>query len=255
MGRGGRAGVVLVVVLLVLGGVAVAADRFAANAAEDRIAEQAKKELAARDITSKNPQAHIAGFPFLTQVAAGHYDKITITADEAQGTANGRQVKFDRLTVVAHDVSADTGDILDGNPNAVARTVDGEGVMRWSDVVSLVNVTGLDPDNVQIAEDNGQIRMTVGLNLLGQKLTLVARGGLTVTDGKVNVKITELTPQGGGLSGALVKGALGQVQRDLAFSVAIPALPYGLTVQKVEPTDAGLHIVAQAKNVRLAGNG
>ena len=125
--------------------------------------------------------------------------------------------------------------------------------MRWSDVVSLINVTGLDPKGIKVEEDGGQIRLTVPLSLLGQKFTVVAKGTLGVANGKVNVKITELTPEGAGLPRALVKGALSQVQRDLAFSVAIPALPYGLTIQKVEPTDAGLRLVAQAQNVHLAG--
>ena len=51
-GRGRRVWIALVIVLIVLGGLFVAADRIAAFAAERTIADQAKKELVARNITS-----------------------------------------------------------------------------------------------------------------------------------------------------------------------------------------------------------
>ena len=80
--RGRKIWIVLLILVVVLGGLFVAADRIAAYAAERTIASQAKKELVARDITSpSDPTVGVGGFPFLTQVAQGRYDKITIHVD------------------------------------------------------------------------------------------------------------------------------------------------------------------------------
>lgn len=54
---------------------------------------------------SSTPSVDIAGFPFLTQLAAGDYDRITVTADDVPV---GRQVHLlvlSRLQVVLHHLS------------------------------------------------------------------------------------------------------------------------------------------------------
>src|SRR4051812_44061551 len=59
----------LLVVLLLLVGLAVVADRVAVGVAEDRVGEQ----LAAKGGLAGTPEVDIAGFPFLTQAVAGTY--------------------------------------------------------------------------------------------------------------------------------------------------------------------------------------
>src|SRR5205807_9976988 len=107
--RGRKVTIVLVVLLVATVGLFVAADRLAAYAAERTIATQAKKELAARDITTPSePTVAVGGFPFLTQVARGKYDKITIHLDRP--TSQG--VTLDGLDVVATGVNATTSTLV-----------------------------------------------------------------------------------------------------------------------------------------------
>src|SRR5436190_22730650 len=88
--RRGRVMFAFLVVFLLLAGLFVAGDRVAAYAAERTIATQTKKELAAREITTPTePIVRVGGFPFLTQMARGKYDRITIHLDRpsSQGVA------------------------------------------------------------------------------------------------------------------------------------------------------------------------
>ena len=84
----GRRLTALVVVVAVLLGLALLADRVAVGVAEDRVAT----EIATRTGLPGTPDVEIAGFPFLTQAMAGRYDdvRISLTADQLgqpEGTA------------------------------------------------------------------------------------------------------------------------------------------------------------------------
>ena len=137
--RGRRIGVSLIVVLVVLGGLLVAADRIAAFAAERTISEQAKKELAARSITSSSePTVAVGGFPFLTQVARGKYDRISIHVDHP--TSQG--VTLDRLDVTARGVNASTGALVNGTGKITADDVSGTTSLGWDSVNKLMNTSG-----------------------------------------------------------------------------------------------------------------
>ncbi|TML33547.1 MAG: DUF2993 domain-containing protein, partial [Actinobacteria bacterium] len=115
--RGGRLMVGLLVVVVVLAGLLVASDRIAAYAAERTIATQAKKELAAREITTPTePKVSVGGFPFLTQVAKGRYDRITIHLDHP----SSQGVTLDVLDVTATGVNASTSAIVNGTGSITA---------------------------------------------------------------------------------------------------------------------------------------
>src|SRR6266542_4024755 len=99
--RGRRIGIAFTVVFVVLATLVVIGDRVAASTAEREIAKQAVKEMHARGITSPmEPTAKIGGFPFLTQVARGRYDKVTIEVDQPRTDV----VRLTHLTLVATDV-------------------------------------------------------------------------------------------------------------------------------------------------------
>ena len=101
--RGRRSLIGLIVVLVVLAGLFVVADRIAVGIADRRLADQAATQLASRQITSaKKPTASIGGFPFLTQVLAGKYQKVTIDVDHPRT----QRTTLDHLTIVANSVHA-----------------------------------------------------------------------------------------------------------------------------------------------------
>src|SRR5205814_8133744 len=126
--RGGRLMVWFLVVVVILAGLFVAADRIAAYAAERTIAMQSKKELAAREITTPTePKVSVGGFPFLTQVAKGRYDRITIHLDHPASQG----VTLDVLDVTATGVNASTSAIVNGTGSITADDVNGTASLGW----------------------------------------------------------------------------------------------------------------------------
>jgi LmeA-like phospholipid-binding len=250
-GRGRRITIVLVAVLALLVGAFVAADRIAAHEAEAAIAKQANQELADRQITSPSkPRVHIAHFPFLTQVAAGKYQKITISVDKPSTEG----VTLDRFDVVATDVHAKASDVLHGTGTVTADKVTGTGHVPWDQVGKLITLSGVDASNVTVHADNqGKITAEIPVNALGVSTTVVATGSVTVTNGVASVTVDKVTAQGGNQQ-ALVNALLAQVKQQLKVQVALPKLPYNLQVTGVAATQAGLQVTASAANVALAGH-
>jgi LmeA-like phospholipid-binding len=98
MGRAGRWIIVAVVGLLAL---LVVADRVG-DAVAERMAGDA---LQSSQHLQHRPDVDIAGFPFLNQLATGHYDKITVTAEDVPLGPRARGLALGRLQVVLHGLS------------------------------------------------------------------------------------------------------------------------------------------------------
>ncbi|MFG2037670.1 DUF2993 domain-containing protein [Dactylosporangium sp. NPDC048998] len=251
--RGAKAGIVLIVLALILIGVFVAVDRIAASAAEGRIAQETRTQLAAKDIKYEgDPQVSIAGFPFLTQVVAGEYQKITIRLSKPQLN----NIKLDTLTVEARSVKADAQDLLNGKGDVVASEVVGNASMSWDDVRPLMEVAGLpssvDPSQVDLRVVNNKIEMRVPVTIQGVGFNIVARGSMVVETGKVRLKLESVDTDQGSLP-PQVNNFIRQYQNRLQINLKLPGLPYNLVVNSVNTTDAGLQVSASAADVKLTG--
>lgn len=256
-GRGRKLGIGFVVLLVLLVGGLVVADRLAASAAAKQLAQQARNELVARQITSASgPTATIGGFPFLTQVLGGVYQKITIKVDQPE--ANG--VKLRDITVVATSVHADAQAVLKGTGTITADKVIGTTNLDWDAVRSLIQLAKLpniDPKAIQLSVVNNQVEVRLPLSLSAtQPVTLKATGTLQVAGGKVRIQLGGLTTEGASLPplvDAVVRNYIKQNGDNLVATINVPAMPYELVIDKVETSEAGVLVKASAENVRLAG--
>lgn len=250
--RGRRIGIAFTVVFVVLAVLALVADRVAASAAEREIAKQAVKEMDARGITSaKRPTASIGGFPFLTQVANGRYDKVTIEVDEPQTD----RVKLQHLTVVATDVRAAASDLMSGTGKVTADRVTGVATMSWQAVQALLDLAGLngvDPKAVQLTVVDDNVRLRVPVVLAGQQFALLAGAKLAVAGGVVRLQVTDVSMENGEIP-AVLQSVINNLKQRLQVAIRVPALPYKLTIKSVQSTDAGLLLNAAAEQVVLGG--
>jgi hypothetical protein len=242
-----------VVVVVVLAGLALIADRVAASTAEDEIAKQAVKEMNARGITSaEKPKARIGGFPFLTQVARGRYDKITIDVDKPQTDV----VRLQRLTIVATDIRAAAGALMSGSGRVTADKVTGLATMDWDAVRALLDLAGfngIDPKAVKLTVADNNVQLRIPLALAGQQFTLLANAKLAVAGGVVRLQVTDVSLENGQIPPAL-QGAINNLKQRLQVAIRVPALPYKLTINSVQSTDTGLLLNAAAEQVVLAGS-
>jgi hypothetical protein len=248
-GRGGKLLVSFFVLIVVLAGLFVAADRVAAYAAERTLVSQAKKEMAARDITSaSDPKVSVGGFPFLTQVAKGRYDRITIHLDRP----SSQGVALDSLDVTATGVNASTGALMNGTGTITADNVSGVAVLNWDAVNQLMNTSGFGGSGARAsALPDGQVQVRVPVSIAGLSTTVVATGTLAVGTGVVHLNITNVTTEGGNVPDVIGR-LIGSIKQSLSVDVKIPPLPYNLRVSGVKAAPQGLTVSGVAVNVPLS---
>jgi hypothetical protein len=239
-------GLLLIVLLVVV-------DRVGLIIAERELGNQARKQLSSEDIaTTGNPSVSIAGFPFLTQVLSGHYDKINIVVHDP--TSHG--VHLDSLNVTATGVNAPTNTVMSGNGQIEAAKVVGTGQISWAAFTEMVDLGGLkqygvNPSSIQISgTDNGEIDLAIPISVGGQSFTALASGTVSVTHDLVHVKVTKIASSGGTVP-VVATAALSAIQAQLTFDARIPALPYRLVLESVRATSNGISIGASATDVVL----
>ncbi|SCG53912.1 LmeA family phospholipid-binding protein [Micromonospora inositola] len=247
--RGRKVLIGLVVLLLVLAGLLVVADRVAAGVAERAIADQVKQEVAKQDAQSAAPQVQVGGFPFLTQVLAGRYEHISIVLTDVQGPVRGDTVSVPRLDVDARNVKASLDTIRSGQGDVVAERVDGRGTITYDSLAKLLDRPGL-----TLGEQGGKLAVTAPVDILGVKLTVVGTADVTVKDNKVGLRFNDLNAEG--LPNLpLARTLLANYAKGISVDVPLPALPFQLNVRTVEPKPEGLTVTADARNVPINSAG
>ncbi|MFE9200889.1 DUF2993 domain-containing protein [Micromonospora sp. NPDC007230] len=247
--RGRKVLIGFVVLLLVLAGLLVVADRVAVGVAERAIADQVRQEVAKQDVRSAPPKVDVGGFPFLTQVAAGRYQHISIVLTDVQGSVQGDAVSVPRLDVDARNVTASLDTLRSGRGDVIAESVDGRATVAYDSLAKMLDRPGL-----TLGERDGKLTVTAPADILGVKLTVHGTADLTVADGKVALRFNQLTADG--LPNLpLAKTLLANYARSISVKVPLPALPFQLSVRKVEPRPEGLVVTANAQHVPINSAG
>ena len=246
---------ILAIVVLVLIVVLIAADRIGVLVAERTVADKAQTQLASEGITiDGKPKVDIHGFPFLTQVAAGHYDRIDISVPDP----SSRGVRLDSLAVTATNVTADTKALINGSGRIEADKVVGTGNLGWASLNQLIDLSGvkqygIDPTKITIGStDSGHLSISAPVSFQGQTFTIQASGAISVKKDVLHVAVSNVTASDTPLPQA-VQSTLQAIAGQLTFDVRIPELPYRLSLDSVRATSAGIAISASAQNVVLGG--
>lgn len=223
--------VLLVFLILAIGGVVVA-DRFGVRMAEDEIG----KRVAAQYKLQRQPDVTIHGFPFLTQVVGGEYDRI----DVGLGDWTEQGVTVNDVKIEMRGVRAALNDMINGNSSQVtARTATASAVLPYEVLKQRA------PKGVQSIGPNGS-----DLELRG---TYAFLGVSAPVDVIVSVKPTgkgiAITPRSVGSAGIRVPLAL--VQDRLTYIVPVSNLPIGSRISDIQVTPGGLRVAATAQNVDL----
>lgn len=247
--RGRKALVTLLVLLLVLAGLLVVADRLAVGVAERAIADQVKQELAKQDAQSSDPKVAVEGVPFLTQVVDGKYRHISILLTDVRGPVQGNTVDVPRVDVDARNVKASIDTLRSGQGDVTAESVDGVATITYDSLAKLLDRPGL-----TLGEQGGKLVVNYPADVLGVKLTLKGTADVTVADNKVALRFNDLTADG--LPNLpLAKALLVNYAKDLSIDVPLPELPFRLHLRKVEPKAEGLVVTADARDVPLNAAG
>jgi hypothetical protein len=206
---------VLLTVVVVLLGLAVAADRVALAITEDQAASALQSS---QHLTSK-PDVSVPGFPFLTQLAAGKFDEVTVSADDiAVGT--NHDIQLARVDVDLHDVT------VSHNYSTVhANTATASARMGYDELSRALHTT-------VHAGSNGRLVAEPSVHVLGQTF-----------HGTVSAVVHA--------SSDAVSHALAQVFQG---AISLAGLPFGVQVTGVTATPAGLVLHLAGQNLTYSRN-
>ncbi|MFJ5264176.1 DUF2993 domain-containing protein [Streptomyces sp. NPDC088387] len=242
---------ILLIVVVILGGLFVGADRLAVNFAEDEVASK----LQSTENLAQTPDVSINGFPFLTQLVGGSLDDVEIGIDgyEAVTGDDGQKIRIDDLDAQMKGVEF-SGDYS----SATARTATGTALISYPELLKTAQSSedtevapGVTAKVVGLSDGgNGKIKVAVEATVLGNKLPapVSVLSTVTVVDGdNVRVKADALPEIGG------VQIAEDQIRAITDFEQSIRDLPGGIQLDKVEAAKDGVEISVKGSDVRLAG--
>ena len=226
----------LLIVLLVLFGLFVAADRLALHFAES---EAASKIQSARNLPQK-PSVSIGGFPFLTQLASSKFDEVKVTSPEltVNDGKGGPDIRLQDFAIDGKGVRV-TGDYS----GIVADSGTGSAEISYADL------SGALPNHVTVAYGGspGKVKVsgTVDVPVLG-KQNVSGTASVSVANGS-SISLSDL----GGISG--VPAGLGDIVASvLEPKLQIAGLPSGLKLDSVQAGPDGIAVAVSGTDVSLS---
>jgi hypothetical protein len=200
----------LLVVLLLLGAVAVGADRLAHKVATD----EAEERLAAEGFAQ--PSVSVGGFPFLTQLFSRRFGEVQVTAPSMD--VSGGQAEEVRATGL--DVRAPRGG------DVVVSRLTARGTIPYAEVVRRAGQPGLSLSGA----DGGDVRLTRDVTVQGRSFSVSALGRVEARSSRIRLVPKQLRLEGGGT----VDGSLETLLADqLAVRYDVTGLPGGVRIERV----------------------
>ena len=219
-------GVIILAVLL------VAADRISVAVAENQISDRL---TSAYGLAGK-PGVTIAGFPFLTQVVAGDYPQIDVSAKQV--SAGGAELHD--LNVRLTGVHATVSQVL-GNGSSMVTADRAAG----SAMVGFGTVDHRLPGGFRAHPDGKDLSVSGNLTIAGALVPVSATVALSVSGAGISVTPVHVSVPG-------VAALPSAYSSQLRVVVPLSTLPLHLRLTSVHVTPGGLRIGAAARHVQFA---
>jgi DUF2993 family protein len=226
--RGGRALRSFVIVIVVLVVLLVAADRIGVYVAERAAGDtmQSSQHLNSR------PDVDVTGFPFLTQLAAGEFDEIIVTAHDVPVGQSAHlldvsQVRVDfRHVHVARDFSS-----------VRAETASASAFVSYADLGKTLGIA------VSYA-GSGRIRATKKITAAGQTLTATITTSPQLRNGALGFASTAVNGLGqlGNEVGSALNGVFG-------LTLPLQGIPFKVRVTSLTAAADGVHLGLAGANL------
>lgn len=224
---------IVLIVVVVLGGLFVAADRIAVSVAQHKAAERAQ----ITENLAEKPKVSITGFPFLTQVMSGKLDDVKVSADDIAASDGSQSLRIDSFRADLYGVK-----LSDGFSRAVADSADGHAFITYADLSKAapagitVSYAGPTPSGTPRVKLTGSF-MGVHLSVLSDVVLKKDTVGLHAEG--LPKELTAL-------------GLEGKVREQIDFTRQVTHLPANLELTSVTTTPDGMSVQVGGKNVVLA---
>ncbi|MET7538784.1 DUF2993 domain-containing protein [Streptomyces sp. NPDC005507] len=237
---------ILLIVVVILGGLFVIADRVAVNYAEGEAADRVRTS----EGLASTPDVSIKGFPFLTQAASGTLDDVEIGIKDYDAKSGGESIRIADLNAEMHGVEFNSS-----FSSATAESATGTARISYAELLKAVRKQ----DAAQVAPGvtaqidrlsyGGGDKVKVGITVHTALGTLhpTVLSSIKVTDGKVSARADSL-PKVGAL-----ELAEGRIRAVTDFQQAIDDLPAGIELDRVEAVKDGVEISVKGSKLDLVG--
>ncbi|MBO1337507.1 DUF2993 domain-containing protein [Streptomyces sp. VRA16 Mangrove soil] len=237
---------ILLIIVVILGGLFVIADRIAVNIAEGKAADKIRES----EGLPSTPSVSINGFPFLTQVADGTLDDVEIGIKNYDAKGSGGSIRIADLDAEMHGVKFDSS-----YSSATADSATGTARISYAELLKAVQKQ----DPAQLAPGitatisglsyggDGKVKVELAVKLLGRTVNVPVISSISVTDGKVSAKADSLPRIGA------VDLAENRVRAVTDFQQAIDDLPAGIKLDNVEAVKDGIEISVTGSDLHLVG--
>ena len=222
----------LLVFLIVVAGLLVAADRFAAWAAGQIVADR----IARAYQLDQPPDVQVQGIPFLTQWSSGHYQEVDLRLP----TVTTNNVSITNLSAQMHDVS--TVAFATSSADAAGATigqVDVQGVVPYSTIPL--------PQGFQVAPQGSQLQLSGSISAAGVSVPVSATVSVSVQDGSLQLTAGQVDVP----SAFSRLGIASILNQQLSAVRTTVQLPLGAHLDAVSVTPNGLALAASASNVQM----
>ena len=224
---------IVLVVVVVLGGLFVAADRIAVSVVQHKAAQRAQITENLRE----KPKVSITGFPFLTQVMSGKLDDVKVSADDIAAGDGAQSLRIDSFHADLYGVK-----LSNGYSRAVADSADGQAFITYADLSKAA------PAGITVSyagpSSSGTPRVRLTGSFLGAHLSLLS---------DIVVKQDTIGLHAEGLPKELTAlGLEDRVRAEIDFIRQVTHLPANLRLISVTTTPDGMSVQVGGKGVVLA---
>ena len=240
---------IILILVVVLGGLFVIADRVAVGFAEDKAADKIKTT----EGLASTPDVSIEGF--LTQVVGGELDDVKIGIKDYEASTGGTNaatgtIRIDDLNAEMHGVAFNSD-----YSSATATSATGTASISYAELLKAAKAeptqvaSGVTAQVIGLSDGgNGKIKVTVEATVLGTKLPqpVSVLSSVSVSGDTVKVHADSLPKLG-------VELAEGRIRAITDFSQKIDELPGGIRLDKVEAAKSGVDISVKGSDVKLVG--
>jgi LmeA-like phospholipid-binding len=221
----------LVIVLILLIGLVIAADRIGLVVAQDAIAKNVESQYH----LDHKPEVKIKGFPFLTQALNGRYGEIDVNV----GDFTQLGVHLTGTAVTLKGVDAPLSDALHNDPSGfVADTAISTATVPYADVDKEA------PRGMKVSAEGKALKVRGPVTVLGVSRTVTAT--VTVKPSGRSVRVLPETVDAGG---ATIPMAL--VQQAFTFTMPVKGLPLNTRISDVQVLPEGLRVTTTAQHINL----
>ncbi|MFH8794765.1 DUF2993 domain-containing protein [Streptomyces sp. NPDC017941] len=241
---------ILLIVVVVLGGLFVAADRFAVSFAENEAAEKIKSQ----EGLSSTPDVSIKGFPFLTQALGGKLDDVEIGIKDYDAKSGGDTIRVADLSATMHgvDFSSDYSSATADRAAGVAR-ISYDELLKAAKSEPVKLPLGATGEVVGLSDGgNGKIKVEVEVSKGGTKLPKPVHvlSSLRVEGDSIKVH-ADTIPDKIDVLGVSLPLPEGMVRNVTDFEEQITDLPGGVQLDTVQAAPDGLDVAVKGENVDL----